>query len=81
MFKNGFSLRPVVSVTGRVGYVTRVQDRIRVAYPTRLMTLATEQKPCPSRTTQFTYKIDNLTHLSRYIKKTIKHCLYTKYMK
>lgn len=81
MFKNGFDLRPVASVIGRVGYVTRVQDWIRVAYPTRLMTLTTEQKPCLSRTTLFTYKINNLTHLSRYIKKTIKHYLYTKYMK
>ena len=51
-----------------------------IAYPTRPVTLATEQKPCPSRTTQFTYKIDNLTHLSRYVKKIIKCYLYIKYM-
>ena len=47
MFKNGFSLHPVVSITGRVGYATRVQDWTRVAYPTHPVALAIGQKPCP----------------------------------
>ena len=39
----------MAGATGRVGYMTRVQDCTRVAYPTRPVALATGQKPCPKQ--------------------------------
>ena len=47
IFSLGHGFCPVASVTGRVGYTTRVQDWTRVAHPTCPMALAIGRKPNP----------------------------------